>query len=322
MPDLASGLALAGVGLLLLALLLWKPVSRPVILGVLAWFTLLALLDLNRLQPWLYLYLALWAFSLLDPAEALKGQQWALAAVYVWGGIWKCTPYFAEDNFAWFCEAFSWTKPFGQFPALGYAAAALEISIGLGLMWTRTRRLAQIACWAFHGIILLTISPLGLHWNAVVIPWNLAMPALVWVIFRYPGAINLPRRLPAFFLTAWIWIAPLLAGIGWAPLTMAWTMYSNTQPEWNLYVEQGLVCDRLKPIWREYAYDRKSKLLLDDWAMADLHTPAFNSAFAMRKLGRYWCDCLDEKQEGGLFRLCVHPFIRRQATIDTIPCAR
>jgi hypothetical protein len=189
-------------------------------------------------------------------------------------------------------------------------------------MWTRTRRLAQIACWAFHGIILLVISPLGLHWNAVVIPWNLAMPALVWVIFRYPSSINLPRRLPAFFLTAWIWIAPLLAGIGWAPLAMAWTMYSNTQPEWNLYVEQGLVCDRLKPIWSIYAYDRKSKLLLDDWAMADLRAPAFNSAFAMQKLGRYWCDCLEEKQAGGLLCLRVHPFIKRQATIDTIPCAR
>jgi hypothetical protein len=102
LPEDASGLALAGVGLLFLTLLIWKPVARPVILGVLAWFTLLALLDLNRLQPWLYLYLALWTFSLLDPAEALKGQQWAIAAVYVWGGIWKYTPYFAEDNFAWF----------------------------------------------------------------------------------------------------------------------------------------------------------------------------------------------------------------------------
>ena len=322
LPDVASGSALAGIGLILLLFLLWKPAARPIILGVIVWFTLLALLDLNRLQPWLYLYLALWTFSLIDPAEALKGQQWAIAAIYVWGGIWKCTPYFAEDNFAWFCQAFSWSKPLGQFPALGYVTAALETLIGLGLLWTRTRRPAKIVCWVFHGWIILAISPLGLNWNAVVLPWNLAMTALVWAVFWHPAATPLPRRLPAFFLTIWIWIAPLLSTLGWAPRAMAWTMYSNTQPEWNLYVEQGLVCDRLNPIWSEYAYDRKSKLLLDDWAMADLHTPAFNSAFSMRKLGRYWCDCLEEKNKGGILRLRVHPFIKDRVTLDTIPCAR
>jgi hypothetical protein len=322
LPEVASSLPLAGIGLLLLLLLLWKPAARPIIRGVLVWFTLLALLDLNRLQPWLYCYLILWALSLLDSTEALKGQQWAIAAIYVWGGIWKCTPYFAEDNFTWFCQTFSWTKPLGQFPALGYVAAVLETLLGLGLLWARTRRPAQIVCWAFHGFILLVISPLGLNWNTVVLPWNLAMIALVWTVFRYPGAINLPRRLPAFFLTAWIWVAPLLATIGWAPLAMAWTMYSNTQPEWNLYVEQGLVCDQLKPIWSQYAYDRKSKLLLDDWAMNELHTPAFNSAFAMGKLGRHWCDCLEEQNNGGIFRLRVHPFKKDRVQIDTIRCAR
>jgi hypothetical protein len=86
-------------------------------------------------------------------------------------------------------------------------------------------------------------------------------------------------------------------------------------------VEQGLVCDRLKPIWRQYAYDRKSKLLLDDWAMDNLHTPAFNSVFAMKKLGHYWCDCLEEQNAGGLLRLRVHPFQKDRMQIDTIRCA-
>lgn len=322
LPDSQTGMLLAAISLLVLAVLIWKPSSKPAVVAVLSWFAGMVLLDLNRLQPWLYYYMALWTFSLFDPAEARKGKQWTIAAVYVWGGIWKFTPYFAEDNFAWFCEAFRWSSSLGQFPALGYCIAVAEALLGIGLLWPRTRKLAVWFCLTFHGFIVLALSPLGLDWNAVVIPWNLAMMAHIWLLFRYPDAVSFPQHIPAFALVVWIWLAPVLARAGWSPLAMAWTMYSNTQPEWNIYVDQGLVCDPMKPIWSAHAYDRKSKLLLDDWAMANLRVPAINSAFAIRKLGKYWCGCVEEKAYSGILCLKVHPFKREQTRVDTISCSR
>jgi hypothetical protein len=63
------------------------------------------------------------------------------------------------------------------------ATPFIELGIGLALWSRRGRRAAIIAAIVVHGGALLFLGPLGRNYNWVVWPWNLAMPALLWVLF-------------------------------------------------------------------------------------------------------------------------------------------
>ena len=86
------------------------------------WLSLLIVLDINRLQVWVWFYGL--SLGILFPAgqgraaerqtadadAALVALRCLLAAVYCWSGFNKLTPFFAEDQFPWFCGAFSFLR--------------------------------------------------------------------------------------------------------------------------------------------------------------------------------------------------------------------
>lgn len=328
--------ALEGIqtGLLLLALLATALFPQKTwFRGGLACLVLwLVARDLNRLQPWTYFYLA--AFGLLFAAgnDARTGKrylQWLVAAVYAWGGFNKITPYFAIDNFPWFCEAFKWTKYFGAFPAAGYAVAAGEMLLGPGLLLEKTRPVFRWLTVLFHLFIALALSPLGLDWNTVVIPWNFAMAGMVWVLFRtnpesgmYTWRQNsLVRTALATTLLALAWVLPALNIFHHWDEALSWKMYSNTQTEASFYSKNGAPCAQVVEAWRQFSYDHGTKMLFDDWAMADIHVPAYNSRRAHLQLARYLCACQESPgQPAGLLLVEVDRWNRSAEREVAIPC--
>lgn len=273
----------AGVGLVLL----WRPqqaASGMVFAGL-----LLALVALhpNRLQPWVWFYALAWlAVRTGKGLEARAGLAWLLAGVYFWSGASKWTPWFAEDNWMWFCDAFAWSRPLGAYPALGYAAACVEALFGPLLLWPRTRPYARPCAAVFHLYIIGVLSPLGHDWNAVVIPWNICMAWLVWQVFADRASLPLPRSpLPLAAQAAGVW-APALYHVGWLPFAFAWAMYSNTQPEAGFYVKNAAPAH---PLWARHALEGGKEILFDDLSMELFRTPILQTESNYRALARIFC---------------------------------
>jgi len=286
--------------------------------------TILCLLDVNRLQPWVWFYglvLALLLGGKKGPApDAVSALRLVLTAVYVWGGFNKLTPYFAEDNFPWFCEAFAPLRLLGQFPLLGYGVALFEMALGIGLLLPKTRLYTRYVAIGFHGFIALALSPLGLHWNTVAIPWNFAMAALLWLLFSEKERVVLPKHPVALLLIALAWLAPALNFFRAWPDALSWKMYSNTQPEATFYTHGGPPCAAVQAVWKASAFDEGRNLLLDDWSQADLHTPLYTSRRTFMQLGRYLCHCADNQDSAGIYILTVNRWNKRQEGIERIPC--
>ncbi|MBK9336961.1 MAG: hypothetical protein IPM98_10380 [Lewinellaceae bacterium] len=289
--------------------------------------------DLNRLQPWSYFYLLALGLLLCSScgAGAVRSLRWLLAAVYAWGGLNKITPYFAEDNFPWFCEAFVWTKPLGAFPALGYAVAAGELLLAPGLLWGVSRPVFRWLAVGFHLVIIAALSPWGLDWNAVVIPWNIAMAAMVWVLFSkktpdtdgrvpHPGGRTRLLFLGKSTLFALAWLMPLFNIVHCWDEPLSWKMYSNTQTEAGFYIENGMPCPDLQVVWEQHAFDAGTQLLFDDWAFADLHVPAYNSPRTHQRLAQYLCPCASAPVQAGLWQLTVQRWDRTGEIRKKIPC--
>ncbi|MCS7036115.1 MAG: hypothetical protein RMJ33_01915 [Saprospiraceae bacterium] len=287
-------------------------------------------IDLNRLQPWTYFYLLTWGVLFFEKENPAPTLRLLLAGVYVWGGLNKLTPYFAEENFPWFCQAFAWTKPLGQYPELGYATAVGEALLGVGLLWWRSRPYVRYLAVGFHLFILLALSPLGLGWNAVVIPWNAAMAGMVWVCAAGPP--NRAREAKAWWLDlyqsptnrailALVWLLPALNWAKLWPEALSWKMYSNTQPEVGFYVwSEEVLCSELRSMWSRHSWDYNMRLQYDDWAMDELHVPMFNHPYTHRQLARYLCNCVKDRGEAGLWRLEVTPWRHGDEQWEETPC--
>lgn len=305
----------------------------PVLLVL--WLLWLCLLDVNRLQPWVWFYLLVFGIVICrektNEKQSITALSWLLAGIYFWSGFNKLTPYFAENNFAWFCEAFSFTRPFSKFPSLGYGIAFFEMAFAAGLIWERTRLYFRWIVIGFHSVIIIFL--LKLNWNHVVIPWNAAMAGMVWVL--HPNVAPSPsEEKPGMkwdiLLSGFSWVAPIFCFLHLWPYALSWQLYTNTQPEATFYSEGEAVklsCttdfseSHLQKMWQKHAFAGGSKLLLDDWANDALRVPMFASERTFRQTGRYLCRCLAEPDSAGLYILTVNRWDRSAEKMEKIPCS-
>ncbi len=183
---------------------------------------------------------------------------------------------------------------------LGYGAAVIELLVGLGLIFPKTRNIAVFGAIATHLLIIAWLSPLGGNTNYVVIPWNVAMIALVWLsCYGQKNRLSLwlpahPRlRIATLALAMLVWIMPALN------LKNQWDAYLS----FNLYSERishmyvGLRKDALKQAdERLSAYFVGGNLIeegkaidVTDWAYKELHVPVYPAPRVFRAIGRHFC---------------------------------
>ncbi|MBK8967659.1 MAG: hypothetical protein IPM36_13525 [Lewinellaceae bacterium] len=318
--------------LVFIGIVLVFPKKQTARAGLITLLLALVLQDMNRLQPWLYFYLL--SLGLVtagndQPGFTIGGVRLILAAVYAWGGINKLTPFFAVDNFPWFCEAFVWTRPLGQFPVLGYAVAALEFSFAPGLLWPHARPVFRWLVVGFHLFIIVALSPTGLGWNTIVIPWNLAMAGMVWLLFDPKISITAAwykiesgrSRIITAALLSLAWIFPALNIFHVWDEGLSWKMYSNTQTEASFYANRPIECGYTGLNLESLTYDQGRKLLLDDWVMTELHVPAYNSRRTHQQLARYLCNCMHRPDSTGLLILNVDRWRYDAGHWEEIPCS-
>lgn len=191
------------------------------------------------------------------------------------------------------------------------------MSFAAGLLWSKTRRIFRWPITVMH--LLIVICLIRLDWNPVVIPWNLAMIALVWLAAGDRVPVGRPALASALIIS-FACIAPALHRFHKWPEALSWSLYSNTQPEATYYAIQPHYTYREpEEVWESLSFDNRSKMLLDDWAHDELHVPMFVSERTFRQTGRYLCRNI-HSDSSGLIILRVNPWSRADERIEQIPC--
>jgi hypothetical protein len=219
--------------------------------------------DQNRGQPWLYLYWVLLGFTLPPAPVSMAACRCAISVAYIWSGIQKCNPGFFHIEPAWFVgPAAHWHLPAGAIDLLRWAVAGapfVELGIGLALWSLRLRRAAIAAVIVLHAVALLFLGPLGRNYDLIVWPWNLAMIALVCVLFAQGQSgprqgftqtfAQLRRSKLALVLVALYSFLPALSYAGWWDSYFSFSLYAENLATANIFVTQAFV-DRLPPNMR------------------------------------------------------------------------
>ena len=305
---------LFGVLALLMIGDLYRP-ARVFHLSIVVLLLILCAFDLNRLQPWTWFFMLALAIVGAGHNSAPAAVRWLLAAVYFWGGANKLTPYFAEENFKWFCEVFETTAFLGQYPALGYIVAVFEIALAVMLVMPQRKARFGWIYVIFHGLIILSL--LKARWNYVVMPWNAAMAAMAFLLLNtseQPEKVG-KLQFALLFLAGVMPVANLFHS--W-PHQLSWQLYSNTQPEAVFY--SPAPCEKAGDIWREKSFDEGRRFLLDDWSGASLGVPMFYSDHTFGQMARYLCNCIPERDSGQLMILYVHPWNKNAERTTVISC--
>jgi len=288
--------------------------KQVAVIALLVLIGVLVLLDQMRLQPWVFLYfLVLFPFALVDLSDEKSSAKYSpvflnylqvlLIGVYCWSGLHKFTPSFVEIVHPFLLKSLfrvsegSWLLEHAE---LGYGAAVVELLVGLGLIFPKTRNIAAIGGVLTHLLIIAWLSPIGGNTNYVVIPWNVAMIALVLLAcYNQKNKLSLwnpahPRlRLATAALAVLVWILPAL----------------NLNNRWDAYLSFNLYTERISHMYvglrqaalqqadpRLAAYFVEGNLIeegeaidVTDWSFKELHVPVYPAGRVFRAIGRHFC---------------------------------
>jgi hypothetical protein len=293
LPTLPAPVDKLALGLVLLALVGACRFYRSCICVFLAATLLLYVGDQNRGQPWMYLYWVLLLFSLFPGEPGGAAMRVAISASYLWAGVQKLNPMFFKAIPAWFVQpVHQWGCPNWLVEFLRVAVAAapfLEIAIGAGVWFAVTRRWALGAVIGLHLVSLVLLGPVGHNVNLVVWPWNLAMIALMVILFSGRAtALSLAAAWRALRTArvemaalALFCLLPLLSYWGWWNSYFSFSLYSGNTARADIYLSENY-CARLSPGLQRYvelvkefdpAFQKPFVFAHLKWAVAELGVP-------------------------------------------------
>ncbi len=317
---------------ILLTIGVFRPGRRIIIFGSLAFAALLVLEDISRLQVWSYQLI----FMLLIIASGNKGNEEAtlanlrlvLISIYLWSGFNKLGVYYIEDSFPWMMESIAFLQPLGKFSFLAITSALLQIGLGLGLIFSKTRKAIFYVAVLLHLFILLALGPLGHDWNQVVWPWNICWILLLYFLFFkdhffYKSLVNMTR--PISYLTfALFALLPALNIVHLWPDQLSFKMYSGAYSEGVIFakaVDGSCFPDR-EDVYTSHSLqgDAEQSLIIDNWAMSEMGvTPFVNEGFYLR-FGMRYCACLEDMDGAGVELLTAHRWNREAEEYKRLTC--
>ena len=266
----------------------------------------LALEDQSRWQPWFYQYVAMLAALAVarDPGDTLAAWRVVLVGLYLWSGIQKLNATFASRLFPWLVQPVSSALSAGLqqiFLAGWVVVPMIEIAVAVGLLVPRLRNAAVIAAVATHLVVLGLLGPLAHGTNAVIWPWNVAMAALVALLFwnaRGVSALDtvFPRRIAAHAAMLALFVAlPALSFAGHWDSYLSGELYSGNLKVGALSITDRVAARLPDAARRHVVSERVGANMLDlyEWSMGELSVPSYPEDRVFRAVARDVCRLAD-----------------------------
>jgi len=176
---------------------------------------------------------------------------------------------------------------------LAFLAPVVECGAGIGLLAERFRSQALFCAAGMHVFILLAIGPLGSRFNTVVWPWNLAMIAILLVLFWWHVERLLLRDLlvPQKVIVVLFALMPALSLVNLWDHYLSSSLYSGNRTSGLIYFNDG-VFDRLPEAIQDYVSDEgpnRGSLDINDWSFGELNVPSYPEPRIYKNVARLIC---------------------------------
>ncbi len=291
-----------GVLLALLAGIAFAARPRIYILTFVTLFAVYSLWDQTRWQPWAYQYwlmlIALGCFScnagdLIGERDALNICRLIMGCTYFYSGFQKLNARFFAEGMPWVLGTLH-----VHLPGLEYIVRIVpfvEVSIGLCLLTRRFRKIGIVNGIIMHLFILYSFGPLGLNWNSVVWPWNVAMIAFLLLLFRntdvtFGDIVWRNRFVFQKVILVLLGVLPALSFVGLWPSDLSLCLYTANLTEAQVLVSEQ-VKQQLPPAVQPYVKTLGGHLMLrtQDWSFGELNVPPYAEIQSFTAIGNAVC---------------------------------
>ncbi len=260
------------------------------------------LLNQHRFQPWAYqLSLAAIALSLCKDRAALSLLRILAISIYLHSALSKLDasflttfgPGLIDELLSVFgINATEWSPR-----TRGVVAALLplgELAVAIGLMFRRTRQLAVCGALVMHGLLLLTLGPLGMDHEPGVLLWNVYFLLQTFVLFRQkqesvvesntkhdaePAVPPLDEKTKmTAIMMAFVILLPFLEPWGWFDTWPSWAVYATRPERVRVFMRPKSVSkmpDSLQPHISQPDWHDWCRVKLDRWSLDVLKAPIY-----------------------------------------------
>jgi hypothetical protein len=231
-----------------------------------------------------------------------------VASIYFWSGLQKLNPEFANHDFIWMLAPIQKLLPaeaWRLFYVFARITPFIEMGIGVGLLFTRTRTAAITLALAMCAFVLWTLGPLGHNWDNIVWPWNITLVLSVLVLIAKSKA-NLLRGI--FLVKNHAFHKATLVLFGLLPLSyffnvwdsyLSWSLYSGTTYIAIVYMSNDVRARLPNSIQRLVKIDEhhRNSLPLVDLAFSELNVPPYPEARIFKSVAHRFCDVANDPHE-------------------------
>ncbi len=310
LPTIPATLGQVALGAMLALLLGVLLSARPqrFIAAFLSLAAILVLFDQSRLQPWFYQYCIMfgalvvfkWKPNVVTKRNAVMATcMLIISGIYIYSGLQKFNPNFTGSVFPWMIEPVANKLPQALQSFVynsGQFIPVVEISIGLGLLFKRTRVLAFIVAVGMHLNILYVLGPFGNNWNSVVWPWNITMILIVGILFFRNSAVPLEAILwtkkfiyhkVALVLFG---LLPLLSFVGLWDSYLSSSLYSGNTTQASLnFPAYSNNPNRVDLIKYATLQDKTYNVDFNSWSFAEMNVPAYPETRIYKQITKKLC---------------------------------
>jgi hypothetical protein len=266
----------------LLVSLLFFTKNKFVLAGTLAIEICMCLLDQNRWQPYEYQCLFIIFIFMINTNNQrliITSFTFILVSTYCYSGLSKLNGSFLQTVWSpiilksFFRVSLSTSREHYLYYS-GCFLSLFELIAGVSLLFSKTQKVAAKALILMHLFILLLLGPLGLNYNIIVWPWNIAMIMYLYITFlkRDAGTFILKSVFKGWNKLVFItWgILPALHFIGYWDGFLSASMYSGKSPKMIICIQDVSKCKQLQVFCKNYGNkfcDGKKNIELQDWAI-------------------------------------------------------
>jgi uncharacterized membrane protein YphA (DoxX/SURF4 family) len=298
---------LYAISILFLFGLLIKP-KQYYLLSIAIIEILSCLLDCNRWQPWEYQYIlmALVCWNYYYKKEKLTTLiLFILGTIYLFSGLHKLSSLYV--NYFW---ANTIIKKIFHLPQqhrfyslllqFGYVPVLLEALSGLALLVGYKSKWAARYLIILHCLIIIVLSPIGISYNYVVLPWNMAMICFLYQLV-IKQEINKKLAYNLNWLNIFVYVLmglmPILSFFNRWDYYLSSCLYSAKPPTVTIKTKRPPAYFINKKLAFKKTNDSLYTIYVQSWAIKEMGIPPYPEKRVLKKIIDYSINTFHLKPE-------------------------
>ena len=262
--------------------------NKKIIAAVLILEITACLLDYMRWQPWEYQYLLTLSFFIFakDKKQFLLLFSFLIGCTYIFSGAHK----FGGSFLHTFWDSTILSRILGMQPSIiknpivhysGLLLSLIEILMGVGFIFFKNKKYFCIMAITMHMIVIVIYGPIGMNYNLIILPWNLAMIFFSIVFFYQKEGFKITfdffKNKLTFSAFLFVGFLPLLSFFDYWDHYLSFNLYSGNTKVLVICVEevqQYPALEKYKSAEKNNKYCSNNYVVnTNKWAMDELNVP-------------------------------------------------